>query len=98
MSEELIKELAEKLRLQIAWHVEADVYATEMTDAERCEVVEGMLPIFERRIAALIAAGDKLAGYAEHVLDCNDNYRPRKPCDCGYTEAWKAWTEARGDE
>jgi hypothetical protein len=50
------------------------------------------------KIEALIAAGNKLAGYAEHVLDCNDNYRPRKPCDCGYTEAWKAWKKARGDD
>lgn len=95
MSEELIKELAEKLRLQIAWHVEADVYATEMTDAERCEVVEGMLPIFERHIAALIAAGDKLAGFAGHDYICPTQQWGRwaEPCDCGYTEAAMAWKE-----
>jgi len=44
------------------------------------------------RIAALIAAGDKLAKFAGH----DDGYQVscdllEKPCNCGYGEAWKAW-------
>lgn len=49
------------------------------------------------RITALFAAGERLAGFADHRLDCNDNYRPRKPCDCGLTEAMQAWKELTND-
>lgn len=43
-------------------------------------------------LAALIAAGDKLAGYAVHDWDCEDMTGAYPgSCSCGYTEAWKAW-------
>jgi hypothetical protein len=47
------------------------------------------------RITALIAAGDKLAGFAGHDERC---WEPLNPCNCGYTDAWKAWQEVRGDD
>lgn len=47
------------------------------------------------RIAALIAAGDKLAGFDGHWHGCRKfdpaEYDP--PCSCGYVEAVKAWKE-----
>jgi len=49
------------------------------------------------RIAALIAAGDKLAGYARHNYACGAWWEEGRICDCGYTEAVKAWKEARDD-
>lgn len=54
------------------------------------------------RITALIAAGDKLNELACHQDDCeivtHGVWSDPIPCTCGYTEAWKAWTEARGDD
>jgi hypothetical protein len=50
------------------------------------------------RIEALIAAGDRLAAYAGHGDDCGSGvWTDPVPCDCGYTEAWKAWQKARGE-
>ena len=50
-------------------------------------------------IEALIAAGDKLAGYAGHDRDCDGWPKlTNLVCTCGYTETWKAWQEARGDD
>lgn len=43
------------------------------------------------RIAALIAAGDKLAEYARHDWTCRAPMVPN--CTCAYTEAAKAWKE-----
>lgn len=45
------------------------------------------------RIAALIAAGDKLAGYAE----CSDwcDWADHEGCECGHFQAQRAWREAR---
>jgi len=53
--------------------------------------------VLRDRIAALIAAGDKLAGFDQHDEFCGVNAYAPKPCDCGYTEAWKQWQEARGE-
>lgn len=53
------------------------------------------------RIEALIAAGDKLNEVACHTDDCeivtHGVWSDPIPCTCGYTEAWKAWQEVRGD-
>ena len=47
------------------------------------------------RITALIAAGDKLAGFADHDFGCL-HYERNDSCDCGYTDAWKAWHNLTG--
>jgi hypothetical protein len=52
------------------------------------------------RIAALIAAGDRLAGFAGHDDGCSSGGPypfPEDRCTCGYTEAWKQWKEVRGE-
>jgi hypothetical protein len=47
--------------------------------------------------AAMRAAGDKLAGFAEHDSDCQWPAGPDH-CSCGYSVAVQAWQEARGDD
>jgi Lar family restriction alleviation protein len=51
--------------------------------------------------AALIEAGDRLAGFAGHDGSCASGHAgldaPYNACDCGYTEAVKAWKEVRGE-
>ena len=53
------------------------------------------------RITALIAAGDKLNELACHQDDCeivtHGVWSDPIPCTCGYTDAWKAWQEVRGE-
>jgi hypothetical protein len=48
------------------------------------------------------AAGDRLNGVACHTDDCeivkHGVWSDPIPCTCGYTEAWKAWQAARGDD
>ncbi len=53
------------------------------------------------RITALIAAGDRLAGFAGHDHQCfernpNGVHLPR--CTCGFTDALKAWRKETGHE
>jgi len=57
--------------------------------------LDAVLPPIADRITALIAAGDKLAGYAGHDYTCLTQQWGRwaEPCDCGYAEAVKAWKE-----
>jgi hypothetical protein len=59
-------------------------------------------PFARHRIAgaaALIEAGDRLAGFAGHDGSCASGHAgldaPYSACDCGYTEAVKAWKEVR---
>ncbi len=52
----------------------------------------------DAEIEALIAAGNKLAGFAGHTDDCREvlaAWGEVELCTCGYTEAWKAWAVAR---
>jgi len=51
------------------------------------------------RIAALIEAGDRLAGMAVHRKDCIvvRGWGKAGECTCGYTEAVRAWKEVRGE-
>ncbi len=47
------------------------------------------------RITALIAAGDRLAGFAGHDDQCqimtHGVWSDEVPCTCGYGAAWQAW-------
>lgn len=54
--------------------------------------------IYAERIAALIAAGDKLAWFAGHEDDCASSmaWADPAPCDCGHHEAWAAWQALTG--
>jgi hypothetical protein len=48
------------------------------------------------RITALIAAGDRLAGFAGHDDECD--WADRERCECGLTDALKAWRKETGHE
>ncbi len=47
-------------------------------------------------IERLREAGTKLAGFAEHDFGCL-HYERNDSCDCGYTQAWKAWNAGLGE-
>ena len=75
----------------VAWLREAEAYPDPM--------LRSRIKAAADALAALIAAGDKLAGYAGHGDDCGSGvWTDPVPCDCGYTEAWKAWKKARGND
>lgn len=59
---------------------------------DACQGEETRAP--DPRIAALIAAGDKLARFAAHDSECALGLHGQA-CSCGYTPAQKAWREAR---
>ena len=48
------------------------------------------------RITALIAAGDRLYGFTDHYNECD--WADRERCECGLTDALKAWREVSGHE
>lgn len=53
------------------------------------------------KVAAMKAAGDRLAVFAGHSDGCDliasPWTDPGPECDCGYTKAWQAWSTANGD-
>lgn len=67
------------------------------------EAARFLLDAWNRRApdAALIEAGDRLAGFAGHDDGCqivtHGVWSDPIPCSCGYTEAWKKWKEVRGE-
>lgn len=82
MGEELIK----RLRAEEHWAIERSEAELKREAADR--------------ITALIEAGDRLAELGWHYDGCQIHGRRyvRPRCTCGYTEAVKAWKEARGNE
>lgn len=83
-----VQGLIERLRHKALWvEPEHDI----VDEADLLEAADAL--------AALIAAGDKLAGYAGHDDTCEDvtGAYPGS-CSCGYSAAMKAWKEARGDD
>ena len=77
------KALVENLRDMPVWPMEE---AADRIEAQAAEI--------ER----LREAGDKLnffAGHAEYC--CNGLWTDPVACDCGYTNAWKAWRVALGE-
>ncbi len=47
-------------------------------------------------VERLCKVGTKLSGYAGHDDDCEIMLKgvwgDNTPCDCGYEDAWKAWS------
>lgn len=52
----------------------------------------------KQEIERLREAGDNLGFYAGHedACDCVKGWA-KGPCNCGYTEAWQAWSAALGE-
>ena len=76
-------------------HIDAVMYGTGyLKDGKHVPHEDVYLDPRDARITALIAAGDKLAGFAGHDKWSCDV----RGCSCGYTDAWKKWQEVRGDE
>ncbi len=51
--------------------------------------------------SALIAAGDRLAGFAGHEDECRAvlaAWGEVEACSCGYADAWQAWRKETGHE
>lgn len=67
-----------------------------LTEADKMAGWEATPLYSADRITALIAAGDRLAGFVDHYNECD--WADRERCECGLTEALEAWTEARGDD
>ena len=103
MSEELIK----RLRADNASLLSQVKISDEQWDAWNDRIEELEADIQQWKVdcnelvlenAALIAAGDKLAGFAGHDEGCDALVWDWVSCSCGYTYARKAWAEARGDD
>ena len=64
--------------------------------AEAADRIEAQTAEIER----LRNAGTKLAGYAGHDDDCEIMLKgvwgDNTPCNCGYEDAWKAWSALYG--
>jgi hypothetical protein len=91
------KALVERLRWSDGWFFENPwdhvVYASD-DPLEAADRIEAQAAEIER----LREAGDKLnffAGHAEYC--CNGLWTDPVACDCGYTNAWKAWRVALGE-
>ena len=91
------KALVERLRWSDGWFFENPwdhvVYASD-DPLEAADRIEAQAAEIER----LREAGDKLnffAGHAEYC--CNGLWTDPVACDCGYTNAWKAWRAALGE-
>ena len=71
-------------------------YAPDPLVAEAADRIEALTAENKR----LREAGTKLAGFAGHDELCAYQehwWRKNRTCDCGYTDAWKAWSAALGD-
>lgn len=70
----------------------------EMQTYERALICHTVARFRLRTAAALIAAGDRLSGFAVHDDDCqivtDGVWSDPIPCTCGFTEAWRAWRDA----
>ena len=82
------------------WLSEVDedtLYALSWTAREKCHEAAAILTALVERDEALIAAGDRLAGFAGHDDTCqiitHGVWSDPSPCTCGYTEAWRAWRD-----
>jgi len=73
-------------KLAILKAYDTDKFSTARIEAQAAEI--------ER----LREAGDNLGFYAGHedACDCVKGWA-KGPCNCGYTEAWKAWRAALGE-
>jgi hypothetical protein len=69
----------------------------EMPTYERALICHTVARFRLRTAAALIAAGDRLAGFAAHDSECALGLRG-PACSCGYTDALKAWRKETGHE
>lgn len=89
------KEMADALQSQAAeiahWKEQAALWKQSEETASRQHDKR------EAEIAALIAAGDKLAGFSFHQPPCHIDFFRTDKCTCGYIEAQRAWREARDD-
>ncbi len=72
------------------WGPIVDRIADEISDLRDARIAE-----LEAQIAAMRAAGDRLAGFSEHTIGC---LVWEEVCTCGRNDALKAWQEARGDD
>lgn len=104
-------DLVERLRAEEHWAIERSEAELKREAADRITALEAEnerilagsrdnklhFDVLKADYDALIAAGDRLAGFAGHDFGCL-HYERNDSCDCGYTEAWKAWKEARGDD
>lgn len=90
---ELLYEAADALQSQAAeiahWKEQAALWKQSEETASRQHDKR------EAEIAALIAAGDKLAGFSFHQPPCHIDFFRTDECTCGYIEAQQAWREAR---
>lgn len=68
----------------------------EMPTYERALICHTVARFRLRTAAALIEAGNRLAGFGDHYNECD--WADRERCECGLTEALKAWEEVRGDD